>query len=76
MHMDPMSVVLGRKEMHPDVLKTLPEAEWKNCCSGLTLSEAIKKLNLAQNNHRQNMVINVNYPGCHRNVTETSGSYR
>lgn len=34
------------------------------------------KMKLAQNNHRQNMVINVNYPGCYRNVTETSRSYR
>lgn len=24
-----MSVMLGRKEMHPGVLRTLPEAEWK-----------------------------------------------
>jgi len=34
------------------------------------------KMKLAQNNHRQNMVINVNYAGCYRNVTETSSSYR
>lgn len=34
------------------------------------------EMELAQNNHRQNMVINVNYPGCYRNVTETSRSYR
>lgn len=40
------------------------------------LIQSNSKLKLAQNNHRWNMVINVNYPGCYRNLTETSRSCR
>lgn len=72
----PHRCYLGKKRKASWCPQNLTRSRIKSCCSGLTLFKAIKKLNFALSNHRQNMVINVNYLGCHRNVTETSGSYR